>query len=86
MLIFGTLIVALLALFQLSKYAMTSRNLKNEFVLAGIAIVFFIIGIYLNQRSLRKTQITPNSGENNTAKIAQLRISKREYEILVEIS
>lgn len=85
-LIFGTLIVALLALFQLSKYAMTSRNLKNEFVLAGIAIVFFIIGIYLNQRSLRKTQITPNSGEINTAKIAQLGISKREYEILVEIS
>jgi len=40
-LVFGLLILALLLLFQFSKYAVISGDLKVELVIALIAIVFF---------------------------------------------
>ena len=65
--IFSVLILALLLLFQLSKYALISNNLKTEIAIAGIAIVFFFIGIYINKKSLNKQETT--SQEINYDKI-----------------
>lgn len=81
---FGLLILALLLLFQISKYTLVSGDLKIEIVIATVAIVFFIVGIYLNKRSLHKNIATDS--EIDLKKIDTLDISKREYEVLKEVS
>jgi DNA-binding NarL/FixJ family response regulator len=82
-LFFSLLILALLLLFQYSKYALISSNLQAEIVIAIIAIVFFFVGIYIHKKSLHKTIIS--SSEINFKKIDALGISKREYEVLKKI-
>ncbi|WP_350289140.1 response regulator transcription factor [uncultured Croceitalea sp.] len=82
--VFSSLIVALLALFQLSKYSYTTGDLSIEIIIAAIAIIFLCLGIYLNKKSLHKT--TPITSKVDYKKIEKLGISKREYEVLVEIS
>jgi DNA-binding NarL/FixJ family response regulator len=82
--IFTILIVALLAIFQLSKYSLYSGNIAIELIIAAIALIFFVIGILLHKKSLQKkvdeqTAVDPE-------KIAQLGISRREYEILEKIA
>tara|TARA_R110000868_G_scaffold240846_5_gene495441 strand:- start:4018 stop:4428 length:411 start_codon:yes stop_codon:yes gene_type:complete len=82
--VFASLILALLLLFQISTYSLNSGNLKIEFAIAIIAIVFFIIGIYINKKSLNKPI---NSTEDiNHQKIRDLEITAREYEVLQSIS
>ena len=84
-LVFSALIIALLVLFQLSQYSVTSGNWEIEFVIAGIAVVFFIIGVYINKKSLQKKPTTKVSISIDEEKITALGISKREYEILGKI-
>lgn len=79
-LVFAGLIFALLLLFQLSKYSIISGDLTIEFVVACIAIVFFIVGIYINKKSLQN--LNENSTEIDSKKIEELGISSREYEVL----
>ncbi|MFD2822335.1 response regulator transcription factor [Lacinutrix iliipiscaria] len=83
-LVFGLLILSLLLLFQFSKYALISSNLKTEFIIAVIAMVFFFIGIYINKKTLQKTPLP--STEINHKKIAELELTTREYEVLQKIS
>lgn len=83
-LIFSALIIALLALFQLSKYTYISGNLSIEIIVSSIAIIFFFVGVYLNKKSLHKSSIS--KPRVNQKKIAQLGLSHREYEVLLEIS
>ena len=83
-LVFALLIFSLLLLFQISSYAMVSGNLKVEFVVAVIAVVFFFVGVYLNKKSLHKP--IEISTKINHKKIEDLEISKREYEVLQSIS
>lgn len=71
-------------LFKLSTYAVLGGNFKIELVIAVVALVFFIIGIYLNKKSLSRKQQT--TSEVDAEKIAELGLSKREYEVLQEIS
>ena len=83
-LIFTLLVIAILFLFQISKYTLLFKNSSIEIIIAIIAIVFFIIGIFINKKSLQKD-------DNLTVKIAQkkieaLEISKREYQVLEEIN
>ncbi|WP_204344725.1 response regulator transcription factor [Psychroserpens algicola] len=82
--VFGLLILALLLLFQFSKYALISSHLKIEIIIAIIALVFFCVGIFINKKSLHKP--TPVSEDINHQKIKDLDISKREYEVLLGIS
>lgn len=83
-LVFSLLILALILLFQISTYSIQSGNLKIEFAVAIIAIVFLIVGIFINKRSLHKTAI--NTKEINHQKIKDLEITSREYEVLQAIS
>lgn len=83
-LVFSSLILALLLLFQISTFSINSGNLKIEFAIAIIAIVFFIIGIYINKNSLHKS--VNISEEINHQKIKDLEITSREYEVLQAIS
>ena len=82
-LVFALLIIALLLLFQISKYALISGNLTTEIIVAIIAIIFFFVGIYINKKSLHKH--INSSNEINHKKISELEITKREYEVLQEI-
>lgn len=82
--VFGLLIFALLLLFQLSKYSLVTGSMNVEFILAAIAIVFFIVGIYINKKSLHSESF-PES-EINFQKIEALELSTREYEVLIEIA
>lgn len=82
--VFSAVIVALLVLFQLSKYSYISGNTSIEVVIAIIAIVFFAIGIYINKQSLQKKESPEHSIDDQ--KITEMGISKREYEVLVQIS
>ena len=81
---FSLLIIALIILFQLSKFSLFFGSVSIEIITTIIAAVFLIIGIYLNKKSLQKPAKNPY--EIDTKKIASLDISKREYEVLQEIS
>ncbi|RNC87936.1 MAG: DNA-binding response regulator [Winogradskyella sp.] len=83
-LVFGLLILSLLLLFQLGKYAFISGDLEIELFIAAIAVVFFFVGVYLNKKSLHKDPRPPHEIDNR--KIEDLEISKREYEVLQLIS
>ena len=64
---------------------MLSGSLQIEFFIAAIAIIFFIIGVYLNKKSLQKSSLQKHEAIDH-AKIEQLGLSRREYEILIEIA
>ncbi len=83
-LVFSGLILALVLLFQLSTYSIHSGNLKIEFAVAIIAIVFLVVGIYINKKSLHKQQTATKV--INHQKIKDLEITSREYEVLQAIS
>lgn len=82
-LIFGVLALAILALLQLSTYALIAGDLKIELVIGAIAIVFFIVGVFMQKR-LRKKEIP--SQEVDHKQIEILGLSKREYEVLLEMA
>ncbi len=82
-LVFSALIVSLLTLFQLSKYTYLSGDISIEIIIAIVAVLFFFIGTYLRSRASKKE--TTTSQEINHQKIEELGISKREYEVLLQI-
>ena len=82
-LIFGMLALAILALLQLSQYSSLSGDLKLEFVISGIAVVFFVIGVIIQKRFRKEKEI---STEVDQHQINALGLSKREYEVLIEMA
>ena len=55
-----------------------------ELIIAIVAIVFLGLGLYINAR---REAATPNAPQGvDPRKIEELGISKREYEVLIEIS
>jgi DNA-binding NarL/FixJ family response regulator len=78
-LVFSALIIALLVLFQISKYSIISGGIKTELVITSIAVVAFFIGIVINKKTI-KTQETTT--EINHQKIKEHEITSREYEVL----
>ncbi len=82
--IFGALALALLLLFQISKYSIIGGDLRIEIALAVVAVTFFVVGVYLNKKSLQKERLP--EGTIDTERIEALDLSKREYEVLKEIS
>ena len=81
--VFGSIIVSVLLLFQLSKYSMVNGDFSLEFILVVIAVSFFMIGIYVYKTMyLRPSE----SKEIDQQKIESLEITRREYEVLQLIS
>lgn len=81
--IFGSLILALLLLFQISKYALLRGDLRAEIILAVVALVFFGIGLNFQRKN---ENIDRKAGKIDREKIEKLQLSNREYEVLCEIS
>ena len=82
--VFSLLIIALIILFRISEFSVLSGNLSIEFIIAIVAILFFIIGIYINKKSLNS--LKEDSVEIDHKKIENLDITSREYEVLQAIS
>lgn len=82
--VFGSLIVALLVLFQMSKYSFIAGELRLDFIFIIIAAVSFLIGLYFYRKFFQKTQ--DELKEIDHKKIKSLEISDREYEVLQLIS
>jgi len=83
--IFATLIIALLILFQLSKFSIMQGNSSIEFIIAAIAIIFLFIGIYINKKrkdAPKKIEIH----EVDYIQIEKLGLSRREYEVLCKLA
>ena len=76
---FGGLIVALLVLFQLSKYSVLFGDTKIEVIIGIIALIFFFIGLYFNRKEHKSFS---ELKEIDYQRIEQLGISKREYQVL----
>ena len=83
-LIFGLLILALLILFRLNSYTLISGGLQSEVVISIVAIVFFIIGVFINKRSNSYKEVNLKKNIDHK-KIKELGLSNREYEVLQEI-
>ena len=80
---FALIIIAIILLFRLSAYSLISGNLRAEIVLATVAVVFLIVGLYINRRAQRKS--TDTAKEIDKDKIEELGLSNREYEVLEQI-
>lgn len=83
-LVFGSLIIALMLLFQLSKYSVVNGDFALEFILVVIAICFFVIGFYFYKKLYPKE--VGQKKEIDYQKIKSLEITDREYEVLELIS
>ena len=83
-LIFAALIIALLLLFQISKYRVITGRSKIEMIIAIIAVIFFVVGIVMQKKLFATSK--DESTEIDHAKIEKLQISKREYEVLLEVA
>lgn len=83
-LLFAALILALLVLLQIAKYSLIFNNNQGEWVIAGVALLFFLIGILINRETRRKE--TFQTGKANPEQLKALGLSKREYEVLLLIS
>ncbi|WP_203256208.1 response regulator transcription factor [Hyunsoonleella ulvae] len=82
--VFSGLILAIVLLFQISTYSIYAGHLKIELVIVIIAVLFLILGIYINKKSLH--QLKPELKTIDYKKIQELEITSREYEVLQSIS
>ena len=82
--IFAALVIALLLLFQISKYRVITGRSKIEMIIAIIAVIFFVVGIVMQKKLFATSK--DESTEIDHAKIEKLQISKREYEVLLEVA
>ena len=82
--IFAALVIALLLLFQISKYRVITGRSKIEMIIAIIAVIFFVVGIVIQKKLFATSK--DESTEIDHAKIEKLQISKREYEVLLEVA
>jgi DNA-binding NarL/FixJ family response regulator len=83
-LIFGALIVALLSLMQVGKYVLVRNTSSAEWMIAGIAVAFFFIGILINRKSQQAE--TLKAGKASHSQLKALDLSKREYEVLIHLA
>jgi len=82
-LIFGMLAFAILALLQLSQFALISGDVTIELVISGIAIVFFVIGVVIQKRLRKEVSVQKDV---NQKQLEAIGLSKREYEVLLEMA
>ncbi len=89
---FGLLIFSVLLLFQLAKFSRFQSGWTSEIWIATFSIIFLFIGIFLSKKLQREKVVEKevfvpkDEFLLDEKKLAQLNISKREYEVLQLIS
>jgi len=86
---FGVLATALLLLVKVSQYSLLTHHLSNEIWIGVFALLFLGFGVMISQIYFKqKKQPIPIENSKNEVppidfkKIEELKISKREYEVL----
>lgn len=72
-------------LFQVSSFAFFKSDLNAEALIAIVAIVFFFIGVYINQQGRSKKDHNQHPTVIDYKKIKALNISNREYDVLLAL-
>lgn len=89
-LLFGSLILAVLLLLRLSKYALFAGDLKVEFIIAGTAFLFLGVGLLFRRRAEAvapaPSQPQPATNIPDQEKLKELAITTREYEVLEQVA
>lgn len=80
--IFASIILAVLALFQISKFNFISDSSTFELTAPIIAIVFLFLGIYITGQHKKSKQ---KEVQIDYQTVKELQISNREYEVLKKI-
>ncbi|PIB37924.1 response regulator transcription factor [Maribacter sp. 4G9] len=83
-LLFGLLALATFLFIKLSSYTILQGNTTIEIILIAVALIFFLIGSYINKQI--KPENETSASNIDVRKIKELEISKREYEVLKEIA
>jgi DNA-binding NarL/FixJ family response regulator len=83
--IFSILILCVILLFEVNKFTFFKGDINKELIIAIIAIAFFFIGIYLNKKSFQRRS-NDNFGIIDYSKIKDLKISNREYDVLLALN
>lgn len=82
---FGLLAGLMLALLELSKYSLSTGDYYQEFIVVLSALGFVLLGFVLRNQ-LSKDAKLKDVSINSEEKLQLLNISKREYEVLINIA
>jgi DNA-binding NarL/FixJ family response regulator len=86
-LLYGVAMAALLGLLKVVEYRFFVREFSIEFYIGIVAIIFTVLGVWIGRQVASKKIVVINPDFTlDEAKLQQLGISKREYEVLELIS
>jgi DNA-binding CsgD family transcriptional regulator len=89
-LLFGSLILAVLLLLRLSKYALFAGDLKVEFIISGTAFIFLGLGLLLRRKpvvsDVEKEIATQDKVVPDQKILKELAITTREFEVLEQVA
>jgi DNA-binding NarL/FixJ family response regulator len=87
---FSLLIFCLLILFRIAEINFMQGNVKLEIIVAIAAVIFFLAGLYFNDRSQSKINTTtPPPGAPaaiNYEEIKKAGLTQREHDVLVKMA
>jgi DNA-binding NarL/FixJ family response regulator len=84
---FGLLILCLLILFKISEINFIKGNVRLEVIVAIVALIFFVVGLYFNQQSQKKADNQPMSPTIiDYNQVKKTGLTQREHEVLVKMA
>ena len=87
--IYGLAMAALVALLKLVEYKFLVRDIPLEFYIGAVAVMFTALGIWAGLKLTRPKIVeidTSGPFEINQANLERTTLSRREYEVLVQIA
>jgi DNA-binding NarL/FixJ family response regulator len=92
---FGLLITLLIVLFKLAEVQFTQGNVRMEVIIAVTSVIFFVIGVYINQKKVKESNTAAGNTESPVLRIDSSfgvnhdplkdGLSKREMDVLVKM-
>ena len=92
---FGLLILCLLILFKIGEVNFTKGNVRLEVIVAIVALIFFFVGLYFNNRAQKKVAVvdkTPSDSYRDPSQsidyeqIKRVGLTQREHDVLVKMA
>ena len=92
---FGLLILCLLILFRIGEVNFIKGDVKLEVIVAIAALIFFVVGLYFNYHSQKKSSQPPSSMANRDdssiarvdyEQIKKLGLTQREHDVLLKMA
>jgi len=85
---FGLLILSLLILFKIGEVNFTKGNVRLEVIVAIVALIFFFVGLYFNNKAQKKVTVVSESSSQNIdyEQIKKVGLTQREHDVLVKMA